>query len=414
MNINKLSNIKKNGYALPYVIFICLIITSLLISIILIISFYNIQSIKIIEKKKLDLACYSASQLILSDTSLTVNNKDELLIDSLKVKIKIDTIGLYERITTTAIGYHDSSKIIYWISSVPPLIFENAIITPKPNFQATVIGNTKIIGNWLCTTNKIEKGNMFGKERVKDDYLEGKLVINRRMNPKLFNEKYLKRLKERLSDKISRVNPKEMEGLMIDSNYSNKKSLTDLMVSGNLVFKDKIAGNRQEDFEYFVKGDVTFFDSTQVNQSIMIFSKGPVQIKEGCRIQNLFIYSSDSVFIEKDCQFYNCQLFSEKKIEVENSRFDYPNIICLYNDASDTTKLKSIISLEKTVFNGTIMLVSSVVGLSNNFSKICIDKESKFQGLVYSENNVEIYGEIYGSIFTYNFWYHEEPNTIYN
>lgn len=58
--------------------------------------------------------------------------------------------------------------------------------------------------------------------------------------------------------------------------------------------------------------------------------------------------------------------------------------------------------------------MTKTAGFSSNKTKIKIDDQSKVQGLVYSENNLELYGDVTGTIYTYNFWYYIEPTEYFN
>jgi Ribonuclease HepT-like len=167
-----------SGYALPSVLMITLLVVTLIMGLLTVIFFYDGISMRMIEREKLDIAGYSALQMLMSDTTGISAGNSLYNIDSISVTTVTRLKGFYWEVTTIANGKNDSSRVNYLLGS--PVensrLFTNAVILSRPNLRATVAGNTKITGNILATTKRIIKGNIFGEPPVDEDYLDGEMV----------------------------------------------------------------------------------------------------------------------------------------------------------------------------------------------------------------------------------------------
>ncbi|MBN2571423.1 MAG: hypothetical protein JXA68_04790 [Ignavibacteriales bacterium] len=396
------------GYTLISVLMITFIVITLLFSILLVIYFNNIGTIKLINKKKLDLACYSAIQKYM------YSNNEDILIqdDNINVSILKEQKGLFYEITVSAINISDSSKVKYLIANRIKEPFDNAIVISRPDLRATVVGKTKIYGNILVTQEKINEGKIFGIESGDGNYLIGKMLIKQDINPCLLQDSITKNV---FLNKNLNFDGYEIHGSfnLNNENFSNFLPGR-YFINDNLTIDALINTKNQETYRLFVRGKVMIARGTKSNLNMVIISDSSVVIESNINIENLVIISKGSITINNDSYFKNVQLFSEKNIYITGCQFDYPSII--YSSVSQERKgsLDNQISIKSSFINGAILLDCSEIGLIDNRSKIAIDEKSKVQGLIYSENNCELYSELIGCIYTYNFYYKINENEYIN
>ncbi len=403
-----------SGYILPSVLFISLLVTILLMGILSIIFFFNSSNQKMVNKTKLDLACFSALQVFISENQ-SLSNEDVIInIDSIKVRLRSKQKGLFAEVETTSFSKTDSSKVKYLLGNKIEDQFKNAIIVSKENLRASIAGNTKINGDMFLTSDKIKIGRISGIKSASKNYLNGEIITKEEIETKLFNEGLV----------LNQFNTNELDDSSnyIDGNYElDNQTITDLLkspntkIGGDLIISGEMKFNKiAVPLNIFVSGEVVINNETYSAIDIRIISDSSITIEENCRIENAILISKSKITIESNTHFKNVQLFSKKGIETNNANFRYPTILAVYSNLDEESNLENKIDIQSSIINGSILILNSTTGLSNNKNLIEIDAESKIHGLVYSENNLKTTGQINGIIYTHSFWYYKEPTEYIN
>ena len=115
LSFTKNKNMIEGGYILPSVLLISFLIITLLFGILSVIWFNHTFDIKRINKKELDLACYSAIQkhLILFAKDSSGGNY-YTKIDSIDVLVNYHIKGLFYSVSAKSTYSRDSSKVHYY------------------------------------------------------------------------------------------------------------------------------------------------------------------------------------------------------------------------------------------------------------------------------------------------------------
>lgn len=379
---------ENSGYSLPTVLVIVFLITTLLYGVLAGLFFQNILTVKSLNTAKSKLNCISEVNQYLSSPRgfHTVTNEKR------GINLTLKAIGKNQR---DSIAGH----FIYGIKA--DSLFSNALTITRPNFRGAVTGNTKIIGNILLTRNRINKGNIYGVSPVSKNYLEGRIIEDKNLNANLFNDSIYLSLFEKYKPGFG----SRMDNMEID--LSTTTVLPERRyINNNLIISGKSFKESGVDGLYLhVGGNVKFLKGTKSDSFITIISDSTIVIEGNCKIRNAVLISRDRIIVKPNSHFKNTELISAKEIFIKNSQFNYPSVLALYTEVEDSTKLENKISIEESVINGSIILSCSILGLPSNKSKIFIDDRSKIQGVIYSENNSELLGEIFGSVYTYNLLY---------
>lgn len=405
----------EQGYALPSVLLISLLVTTILLALLSIIFFTTKGTSKILEKKRLELACLSAVQLTLSDSVFMYADSLIIEIDSIQVFLVKQEYGFYKQIISTAKGINDSIKIRYTLGSKPEEghYFKNAVVLTRPNLRATVAGNTDIKGNILATTDRIVLGNLFGETQATTDYIKGTIVVDTKIKSQLISDSTFSRIERSFYECSQTYLIEENIELTetIPENFtigSVNNIIADLKISG------KIKSGDSEGLKIHTSGKIDFAEGTICKKNIELLSDSMITIYRNSHVENALLYCDGPIIIKGGSYFKNVQIFSTDSIYIEDSQFSYPSVICLSIDDSENDKRDNSIVIENSTINGVVLLMTKTAGLSSNRTKIRINKDSKVQGLVYSENNLELIGEVIGTVFTYNFWFYKEPSEYIN
>lgn len=402
-----------DGYALIYVLFINLLIISALLAFLSLMFFYNIQSIKILSKTKLDWACYSAAQLAALD-SINIKNSNYIIkVDSINVSVTENLFGLYKMITTSAKFNNDSSVYQCFFSTAIIPAFANSLVISHPNAAVTVAGETNISGNILLTSNNVTRGNIFGIRNSTENYLNGDVIINDSIKSNIYNASHVDELFDFKSPNIQ-WNNITLESTTVDRNFlSLNPPGQNYIVNGDLKIRDSLFNSDYRYYNFIVSGKVLFSSNCYSNINLIIRSSQDIVIDNNAHIENSILITKGKMNAE-GTYAKTVQIYSEDSVSIKDSFFGYPSIILSYASAKDSAQLNRLVNINNSIINGTVMLLIPHIGMPNDKSKIFIDDQSKVQGLVYSENNVESSGKITGCVYTYNYWFYKDPGEYVN
>lgn len=387
----------------------------MLLSILSVVYFTNKGTSKLIEEQKLKLACYSVVQMALIDSTLLFADSSIVNQNNYEVLLETKQYGFWREVIATSKGVIDSVKFRYLIGSksIEDSYFENAIVISRPNLRATVVGNTEITGDILGTSDQIIMGNIFGEPPIKKDYQKGGKKIDNNIRTQLIPNSLFENISKSFSSsKIIFVNDGQSE--LNENSLSEFEPGTVYNFNSDILLSGVIKSKINKEIKIKTQNRLQILENTISKVPFEIYSDSGIVIKENCQLDNLVLYSNGPIIIERGSTFRNVQFFSSDSIFIKGAQFDYPSIICLSVDDTVAANQNKAITIENSVVNGSVILMTNTSGLSSNRTKIKVDSESKVQGLVYSENNLELNGEIFGTVFTYNFWYYKEPTEYIN
>ncbi|MBL1212707.1 MAG: hypothetical protein HND52_05020 [Ignavibacteriae bacterium] len=393
----------KNGFSLSSILIIALLIISIFLCLIYLLFSENILVLNQRKNNSLQLNTLNAineNYFSSQGSSLLVGEND----DSSFKKLANVANSLYLGIKVEK-KINDSLIVFISHGTKPDQLLGNAIILTRPELTPTVAGKTNITGDLLTAKRKINQGRLFGVPPLNPKYLNGEIIVNEEINSRLFNDSLIKNIFNFTTYNESNEELNEPIEIMNDLtiNKIKKRVLqipTDISIEG---FLEK--GNGLETLELYVSGLTHFTNETKSTYNLQIYSDSTISIGDNVNIENSVLVSQTSIDVGSNCSFKNVQLFAKDSITISDSEFLFPSVIGLYVETDSKNKYDNKIDISSSVINGTVMLVSSTVGLDENKSKIKIDEESVVHGLVYSENNLELYGEVKGCVYTYNFLY---------
>lgn len=139
----------------------------------------------------------------------------------------------------------------------------------------------------------------------------------------------------------------------------------------------------------------------QLTGHIIVRSMDSIHISNEAKLEQICLIAP-IIHIEKGFQG-NVQLYATQKIIIEDSvKLNYPSSLFLYGESS-TPNTSPLISIgKKSVVIGSILALAK----DHNFRYppiIRIAEKSKACGLIYNSGKTELYGSVYGNLFTNQF-----------
>ena len=415
-----------SGYILSSVLHTGFLIISLLFGVFVVVLFNFKLDIKRFNKKRMELACWSAVQKHIATHAKEISSGFYLLpMDSCNVKLSYEMKGLFYLVTAETKKYQDSAKVLFLLNRAMNPEFENALILSRPNITPSVAGETKITGDILMSNNHIARGTVYGIKNSSDNFLSGTIKQNPAIKVKLFQDTLVRRIFGMTPDSSFY----RYDG-SLSLSASDLDTLHNVYVTGNVSISGQEAARRFYSIpsvssltsvssvpsvvaKVIAHGKLVISDGTILHREIEIHCDSTAEIGRNTKLENLMIAAGNSITVAPDSRFQSVQLFSQRGIDCDRAVFNYPSVLCSWVDTAKGS-YKNEINLRSSVVNGSVMLVSTVTGLSSNLSKIVIDEKSSVQGIVYSENNAEIHGRVLGSVYVFNLWYYQKPTEYQN
>jgi cytoskeletal protein CcmA (bactofilin family) len=245
-----------------------------------------------------------------------------------------------------------------------------------------LVGNTKIIGNVVLPKQGVKSGNISGES------FYGNKLINGFQN---FSGKELPKIKN------------------LDFVVNFAKNYEPLLDYNSFELKDNI-----ELYQSFLNKTLLFKSNTSLNLynasltgNIIIASKNTITVDPSCTLKDVILIAPKVVI--NNGVSSNFQVIATKKIEVKgNCNLTYPSALVIIDEGLQKLNQNSSqpafrLSIGKqTKIKGQILYHSKSKTFNYN-TQVIINNGAKITGEVFCNQNLNLSGEVLGSVFTNNF-----------
>ena len=328
----------------------------------------------------------------LNDT-ISVNLSDE---DYKTLKVHRDYWGLFEKVTAVSKIKTKTFKKIALVGAAQPEINRTALYLQDNNRPLVVVGSTKIKGVAYIPKQGVRTGNISGHS-----YYGARLIYG----------------KEKTSTKLPKLPPEIQKQIKtITSIYKDLDSDCFLDLSRSSIHQNS-----------FYKPLQIIYNPSTINL-LEVSLTGHILVQSETKIiVDATSKLKDVVLIAPKIELRNhvegtFQAFATKEIKVGNNcRLNYPSALVLHEknsrtEASRNPKESPCIKIQKgTKIKGIIAYLGST---KNYRSQVFIDDKATIVGEVYCNQNLELLGNVYGSVYTVGFVANQSgsvyQNHIYN
>lgn len=409
-------SLKSNlGYALPAAITMGVVITTLLIFLIHAVYIQMMASSRLVEKNRLDTACESAMQKLLNTDLDDIEGVHNVTVDSVPVMATIVQRGLMYEVDIVSAGRRDTARVIGYAAGKGGGLFRNGLVLSRPGTRVQVTGNTRITGDIAAATRDFSHATIFGIEPQRVPFVTGSINTVGDIPMKQISDAAVSRLFEQHKD----TSPPDTLvdhtlNIAADSLALLAERYRRIHIEGDLF----IGGSAQAAIRPYGRVSVagrTFIENgTSGSLLVELYSQYGITVGSNVDLSDVILVSPHPVAIGPGGVFRHVQILTREDITVWNCRFYFPSVIVLQDIRPEGRAEPRSIRVENSDFNGTLMLTSSEAGRPGNMNTIYISDDSRVQGLVYSENNVEPRGYVQGIVYSYNVTYYKEPTQYIN
>ena len=390
---------KLKAGSLQLVTFVVIIIALLLASFIILIHIHKqfriktnhiIETVNLVDK---GLNYVLKNENAANDTiSLVLDDEDYK-----SVKVYKSFWGTYRKVYSKATIKHNKLEKIALAGSKQNMNSQPALYLKDNNKPLVLVGNTKIKGKTYLPKRGVKPGNISGVSYSGEDYIYGTTALCKsfpKINQELLN--YIKAL-----EKSTVYGSNDLEYIDLKS---SKKHINSFENPLKLVYSDS----------------ELFLSDVAVLGHIIIQSQTKIIIDKSAKLTDVILIAP---IIEIRAHVKGSfQAFATKNISVaKHVTLDYPSALVLdrdyVKDKLNNNNNNMIYVANHTVIKGNIIALGLTTP-TNYQAQIRIDPNAIVKGVIYCEQNLELRGTVYGTVYTDNFIIKEKgsiyQNHLYN
>ncbi len=393
--------LKLQAGALQLTLFIVIVIALLLASFLILVHThkrFNVQTDFVIEtiNNANNGINYSLNNTIkLNDTTL-INLED---VDYKTLKVYRDFWGLFEKVTSTSTIKNKTIHKIALVGGMQPKVNQTVLYVEDNNKPLVLVGDTRIEGVAYLPKRGVKTGNISGHSYYGSQLIYGQSKTADKL-PTLSNEtnQHIKIINNQI---LASQNDQQRIKLQPGRTYSNSflKPLQHVFNSSSITLNNiKLVGH------------------------IIIQSKTKIVVDPSAMLKDVVLIAPKIEIKNNVKGTFQC--FATKLINVgKNCNLNYPSALVLNEKETvlqqpQTKEQQNIINIDE---NSTIkgVLVYHGQQKSNNYKpQVILENKSEVVGEIYCNQNLELKGSVFGSVFTSNFIANQSgsiyQNHIYN
>lgn len=258
-----------------------------------------------------------------------------------------------------------------------------ALYLEETNKPLVLVGDTRIIGDVLVSKEGVRVGNISGVSYNGSKLIFGKEKVNNDLLPVIDNLSYLK----------DRFNQNYFNDSIKYFTLSNNSIITNKFDLSTKVYESK---------------ESIILENISLKGNLIIFSKESIKVDSSAFLEDVILVAPNIKVSDNVVGSFQC--FASEQIFIgKGCKLKYPSSLVLINELKENLITKSNkddkIFLDKNVdFRGIIVFNKKRDEEISNFnSQVFISKNTSIFGEVYCNQNLELLGNVFGSVYTRNF-----------
>ncbi len=380
--------LKLKAGALQLTLFIMVVIALLLASFVLLVHIhkrFNLQTDFVTETiynadKGIN---YSLNNSFTLNDTLSINLNDE---DYKTLKVHREFWGLFEKVTSTSTIKHKTFQKIALIGATQPKINRTVLYVEDNNKPLVLVGNTRIEGVTYLPKRGVKTGNISGNSYYGSKLIYGKTKTATKF-PTLLTE----------------------TNQHVKTIYNQVTTLNNKWQRIDLQFGKTYANSFSKSLQYVIDSNPIVLNNVQLVGHIIVKSKTKIVVEPSATLKDVILIAPEIEIKNNVKGTFQC--IATRTISVgKNCKLNYPSALVL-NEKKDVSTLSSTQTANKehNIKIGESSTIKGVVVFqgqpkTNNYKpQVIIENNAKVIGEVYCNQNLELRGSVFGSVFTANF-----------
>lgn len=412
----------EDGFALPSVLFL-IVILSLLASSVITLEYFGYRlGRQSIDRVQADYAAQNGITSVLAAETQEVNNtlssaNNISFDDGSSAVISVMPWGVFSLIQSKGMVHSATATLLGLLGNAPSHQFDYALVLNNKTHQLIFSGSSSVKGNVLVGPYGAVTGSLPGVTTPRKIPVEG-MVKSTSSEFNVFDGSLLKEqiaLMNVVLRKTKKEAANDSHAMIIETNNGSPVSLQGIpdsiesvIVFGSAVIHTEIT-RREFPLNVIVHGSLVLQQGAIVQGLISLLSTTNVSIPPGVEIQDAILCSLTAINLEPGADVIG-QLIAPKIIMQGTSRAEYPSVLVSIH-VDDTSRVQQQVVLENgSLVEGTVMMLEATYNESST-DLINVAQGARVTGLIYSEGKVTFDGSMTGCLIAKDFYFYQAPTT---
>jgi len=376
--------LKLKAGALQLTLFVAVVIALLLTAFILLVDThkrFKVQTNFIIETaKNCDKGIrYALSNRVALNDTIAIDSNDE---DYKTLRVYREFWGVFEKITTVSKIKNNNFKKIALMGGVQPQSNRVALYAQDNDRPLVLVGKTKIEGVAYLPKQGLKSGTISGHSFYGSQLINGEMRISNKL-PELFSATNIQL--SSLKNYVSQVPQEQFLDLEHNNTYKNS-----FLKPVQVVFSN----------------ETIQLNAVKLSGNILVQSQTKIVVEASSVLKDIVLIAPE-IEINNNV-IGNFQAIASKELKVGNNVIlEYPSALVLsekkVEDSNNLVPSQNRIIIDNgSVVKGIVLFLG--VPKTNNYDvQVELKENSKIIGEVYCNQNLELKGMVYGTVYTNNF-----------
>lgn len=407
---------QKDGYALPSVLFLIVILTTVAFSVLSLLYFQWVTASTDIQRVQADYAAQNGIATFLSDANPQMVPGQTVSYDFKefgRADLCIKRWGALWLIESQGSVGKKKAQRIALVGTKPDKEFGDALIFANPTHQLVLSGTSHIKGNVIIGLPGVSTGRL--KDLIAPTAIPIEGTVKKELQPRLpyfrsselFEEisGYDKLLREMNAASEHGLNfsssvPLHVMGGMIpdDADY--------IFITGDVVFETSLV-RRELPLHLVVHGKVALTEKSRLEGFIKLLATDGIVVAAGTHTDVAILYSKKSIELRESATISG-QLVAPY-IELKSRAVaKYPSVLVSISTErpESSSDKRQIVLHDGVIVKGTLL---SLLDKESDGSSVIIHPGAKVTGIIYSNGSITLDGLVEGAVMTKDFYFFEAP-----
>lgn len=402
------------GFALPSVLFLLVILTTLALSLLSVAYLEKKIALKELHSLQAEFAAQSGIALALdkysgrpAPTSIQLDRFE--FPDGSAADTRIYPWGLILVAESIGASHRQRAQRRSLVAEEASKELDPALVLANPNHSLVMTGTAFIKGDVVVGSAGVSTGSLRDYTTPMKIPVTGR--IKKLKNPELpaFSRVMLDSQRDFFDALIGGNIPSYIQriavvpGGQVDLSTIND-SLQVLLLSGDAILSGS-KDHRGPPLYIASTGSVSFADSVRLRGLIAICSAKLIAVLQGSRFENTVLYSQDSIAVMSSLSSSG-QLISPAVTLQDGTHLQYPSFV--FSIPSKTKIRQQMVIAAHSRVEGTVALLTESFGNPEDHL-LTLSDGSQITGAVYSQARLTLDGSVHGSVLTRDLYFYEAP-----
>jgi hypothetical protein len=402
----------EEGFALPSVLMLMLILTLLAMSVLLMQHLRRMQAVMDVARVRADLAAQSGIARALSEPSSGRGNQTYEFADSSVAVVRIRPWGLITLAKSEGRASRARASRTALLGSTPPACYRYALTFGNPSRQLILTGSATITGNLALGPMGATVGTLPGERQPRHLPVTGSV---HRGAPS-----FLPPFESRTMDAAFSVFDKFLGGQLPESGSDSRAVHTeDLNALADSVETARMQGNihitqrlirREHPLEVYVQGNLDIGRGAAIEGLVAFYVTGSARVSSGARCENVVLMCGGPATIDSGVVMRG-QVIAPSITVGPDAKLMYPSVLC----SREVTGVRSARKIELSRHSRTEGMVILLRGRGGNASKdiVTVGREATVFGAIHAEGTMTLDGRVEGTALFEDLFFYQAPTSYH-